>query len=119
MLQGPINVTGYARVSIDRTPINGPDLNRYGAQIGYPEACKAYLALRALTKRRPVDIADSPVINAWLAVLAVEWKLLAYARNHHMDEAETYRYFVRQRGKGIPRSPHWQLALRQAREALA
>ncbi len=117
----PMNITGYHHEPRDRTPIHDPDevtaFARYAESLDYGATCKTYMHLRTATKTRPTDLSNSPVLHAWMAVLAIEASLLEYARAHGLGEKLAYRFFVRLRGDGIPRKPAWRLALERARAA--
>lgn len=108
-----INITGFAREPRDRSPeVDADDLSAFRAYAGslrYAHACEIYNHLRHATPMRPHDLANSPVLHAWMAVLAIEASLLEYARARALGENAAYRFFVSLRGDGIPRKPAWRM----------
>lgn len=128
---GPLNHTASYLTPPDLTPmydVDSPaprperaidDLDRFAYRLDYPALCAVFVRLKDATTRRPADLANAPVLHAWIAVLTIEATLLEFARQHAVHENEAYRFFVRMRGRGIPKGPAWELALREIREGVA
>jgi hypothetical protein len=92
------------------------ELESIAKSIDYHACAKAFLALKGSVPRRPAHLADHPVMHAWMSVLAKEAKLLHEARRIGLSEDSVRRYFIRSRGRGIPRSPKWQAVLQRMKE---
>lgn len=111
-----INAISYHREPVDRTPETDfaqdfETLSDFAERYHYEALCREYLARRADEPERPRDLSQSPTITAWIAVTTAEGFIAEFARARQIDEETVARFKIRCRGRGIPKSPHWQLAL--------
>jgi DNA-binding CsgD family transcriptional regulator len=114
-----INSESYFRDPVDRTPETDfaqdfETLSDFAERYHYEALCQEYHVRRSHETERPRDLSASPTIQAWIAVLTAETFIAEFARTQGMDEETIARFKVRCRGRGIPRSPHWQMALARA-----